>query len=136
MEIGFRPTEIVEVRSATLTRLEARRAEHYLRGPIRMTDIQEATKLGGSCLAVLLVIHHRQVVTKREAVTLPSGLLSKFGIDKSAKWRALQRLELAQLIRVKRIPGKTAVIELTPWTKRKSPPFQSMTSIEQMEPRN
>ena len=121
MEIGFRPTEIVEVQTATLRRLEARRAQHYLRGPIRMADIQAATKLGGSCLAVLLAIHHRQVVTKQEAVTLPSGLLSNFGIDKSAKRRALQRLELAKLITVKRIPGKTAVIKLTARTKRNVP---------------
>jgi hypothetical protein len=112
METGFRPAEIVEVQTAALRRFQARQAERYLRGPIRMADIRAAAKLSGPCLAVLLVIHYRRAITKQNAVTLPSGLLSDFGIDKSAKRRALLRLELAKLIRVKRTPGKTAVVEL------------------------
>ena len=109
---AFWPTKVVEVETATSRRINALREGHYLRGPIRLADIQTATKLGGSSLAVLLIIHHRRVVTKQEAVTLPSGLLSGFGIDKSAKKRALQKLEAAKLIHVERAPGRTAVVEL------------------------
>jgi DNA-binding transcriptional ArsR family regulator len=74
--------------------------------------------LGGSCLALLLAIHFRRAVTESEAVTLPSGFLAEFGIDKSAKQRGLKRLEEAKLIDVRRIPGNTAVIELR--AKRKA----------------
>ena len=112
METDFLPTSVVEVQTDYVRRLKASQAEHYLRGPIRIVDIQAAAKLGGSSLAVLLAIHHRRVVTNQEAVTLPSGLLSEFGIDKSAKKRALQKLEAAKLIRVERAPGRTAVVEL------------------------
>lgn len=110
----FRPTKIVEVETAASRRLTARRMEHYLRGPIRMKEIQAAAKLPGPCLAVLLAVHHRHAITKQSAVTLPSGLLSDFGIDKNAKMRALRRLELANLIRVTRTAGKSALIELVP----------------------
>ena len=56
--------------------------------------------------------------TKRDAVTLPSGFLSDFGIDKNAKARALRSLELAKLISVKRMPGKTAIVKLVARTHR------------------
>lgn len=112
METGFRPAEIVEVQTAALRRFRARQAERYLRGPIRMADIQAAAKLSGPCLALLLAIHYRHAITKQTVVTLPSGILSDFGIDKSAKRRALLRLESAKLIRVTRDPGKTAAVEL------------------------
>jgi hypothetical protein len=90
MEMEFRPTRIVEVPSTALRRLKVHRAEHYLRGPIRLADIKVAAKLGGSCLAVLLAIHFRCAVTKRNEVTLPSGFLSDFGIDKNAKARVAE----------------------------------------------
>jgi hypothetical protein len=112
MEMEFRPTKIVEVKTEASRRLTASRAEHYLHGPIRMNDIQAAAKLPGSCLAVLLAIHFRRAVTRQKAVTLPSGLLSNFGIDAAAKMRALRHLESATLIQVTRTPGKTAVVEL------------------------
>jgi DNA-binding MarR family transcriptional regulator len=112
MEMGFRPAKIVEVQTAVLRRLKARQTARYLRGPIPLADIQAAANLAGGCLVVLLLIHHRHAVTKQQMVTLPSSLLSDFGIDKSAKRRALQHLESAKLIRVTRNPGKTAVVEL------------------------
>jgi hypothetical protein len=51
-----------------------------------------------------LVIRHR-------TAALPTGFLAEFGIDKSAKQRALRRLEGAKLINVKRVPGHTAVVK-------------------------
>jgi DNA-binding MarR family transcriptional regulator len=120
MEVSFRPTSIVEVLTDYGRRLNASRAEHYLYGPIRIADIKAAAKLGGASLVLLLVIHFRRAVTGREAVTLPSGLLAEFGVDKSAKRRGLKRLEEAKIITVKRILGNTAVIRLTTRVKRKA----------------
>ena len=119
MQSEFRPTSVVEVQTEYARRLKARRAEYSLFGPIRIADIQAAAKLGGACLALLLALHYRRAYTAQEAVTLPTGFLAEFGIDKSAKQRALKRLEDAKLINVKRIPGHSAVVQLTAREKKK-----------------
>lgn len=110
--MDFRPTGVEEVETEYSRRLKASRAEHYLQSHIWIDDIRDATKLGGSCLALLLLIYFRRDVTREEAVTLPSGLLAEFGIDRSAKRRGLKSLEQVKLIKVKRTAGYTAVIEL------------------------
>jgi hypothetical protein len=116
----FRPTSIVEVETEYSRGLKTRRVEHYLRGPIPLADIQVAAKLGGSCLALLLAIHHRIAVTKWREVTLPTGLLSEFGINYSAKWRGLKLLEKAKLIIVKRERGNSARIKLVSGKRQKA----------------
>jgi DNA-binding MarR family transcriptional regulator len=121
METDFRPTGVVEVQTEYARRLKASRAEHYLYGPVRIADVRAASKLGGVRLALLVAIHFRRAVTRRETVTLPSGFLAEFGIDKSAKQRGLKRLEEAKLINVKRAAGHTAVIELRAKRKARTP---------------
>jgi len=110
--VDFRPTHVEEVETEYSRRLKTNRAGHYLRCRIRIDDIRDATKLGGSSLALLLLIYFRRDVAREETVTLPSGLLAGFGIDRSAKHRGLKGLEQAKLIKVKRAVGHTAVIEL------------------------
>lgn len=120
MKTDFRPTSVVEVQTKYARSLKALRAEYCLFGPIRIADIQTATKLGGSCLPLLLAVYYRRAYTAKEAVTLPSGFLTEFGIDKSAKQRGLKRLEEARLVDVKRTPGHTAMIELRAKRKKAS----------------
>ncbi len=112
MHTEFQPTSVVEVKTVHSRRLKARRAEFSLFGPIRIADIQAASKLGGRCLALLLALHYRRAYTGEHSVTLPSGLLAEFGIDKSAKQRGLKRLEEAGLISAKRTAGHTTLIQL------------------------
>jgi hypothetical protein len=119
METDFRPTGVVEVETEYARRLKASRAEHYLYGPIRIADVQAAAKLGGQCVTLLLAIHFRRAVTGQEAVTLPSGFLSEFGIGRGVKRRGLEGLEAAKLINVKRVVGHSAVIELRAKRKRR-----------------
>ena len=119
--MDFKPTHVEEVETEYSRRLETNRAGHYLRCHIRIDDIRDATKLGGSSLALLLLIHFRRDITREEAVTLPSGLLAGFGIDRSAKRRGLKGLEQAKLIKVKRTVGHTAVIELCKRGRRTAP---------------
>jgi hypothetical protein len=119
MLTGFHPTGIEEVETKVMRELKARRAEHYLKGPIRIADVHAAAKMGGSCLALLLAIHHRWTVTKLDAVTLPSSFLANFAIDRNAKARALKRLEAAGFITVKRIPGHSALVQLTMRTRKR-----------------
>jgi DNA-binding MarR family transcriptional regulator len=110
--VDFKPTRVEEVETEYSRRLKTNRAEHYLQCHIRIDDIRAATRLGGSSLALLLLIYYRRDVTREEAVTLPSELLAGFGIDRSSKHRGLKGLEQAKLIKVKRTVGHTAVIEL------------------------
>jgi hypothetical protein len=110
----FSPTGVREIETDYLRGLKERRSEHFLLGGhLRIADIQQAAKLGSSCLALLIAIHFRRDVTKQDAVTLSSGFLAEFGIDRNAKGRALRSLEAAKLVRVKRIPGKSALVQLT-----------------------
>jgi hypothetical protein len=113
VEAGFHPTGMEEVETEHMRELKARRAEHYLRGPIRIADIHAAAKLGPSYALLLLAIHHRGTVTGQSTMTLPSGYLADFGIDRNAKARGLKMLERAKLITVKRIAGHSAVVQLT-----------------------
>jgi hypothetical protein len=121
MEREFWPTSIVEVQTEHSRRLKASRATHYLYG-FRMDDIRTAIKLGGPCLALLCLIHFRRAVTGQGAVTLPSGFLAEFGIDRSAKLRGLKRLEEAKLIDVKTSIGRTALIELRARKRKRRAP--------------
>jgi hypothetical protein len=109
---AFEPTSVVEVQTEYSRRLKKKRAENFLRGPISISDIKIATKLGGSCLALLLLIHFRRDVMRSEAVTLPASFLTEFGINASIKHRGLKSLEQAKLIDVERSAGHTAVIKL------------------------
>jgi hypothetical protein len=116
---AFDPTEVEEVETEYSRRAKAAKAAHYLGSSIRIADIQDAAKLGGPCLALLLAIYFRRDVTGQERVTLPTSFLAEFGIDRSAKRRGLKLLEQAKLINVKRATGRTAVVELRAKRRRR-----------------
>jgi DNA-binding MarR family transcriptional regulator len=102
----------VEVRTAVSHRHKERMAGRFLKGPISMRDISEASCLGGRALAVFLAIHHQTALTGTPTVTLPKGLLADMGMDKDAKARALQALEAAGLIQVLQQRGKSARVSV------------------------
>jgi len=85
-----------------------------------LDDMQAATRLGERCGTLFLAILHRRNVSRSDQVTLPTGYLSKWGISRTSKLRALQTLETAKLIRVKRKPGHTAVVQLISRERKKS----------------
>ena len=87
----------VEIRTALSHRHGERMAGRFLKGPISMQDISDASRLGGRALAVYLAIHHQTALTRKAVVTIPKGLLADMGIDKDAKARALQLLEVQGL---------------------------------------
>jgi len=85
---------------------------HFLKGPIPLDDIAVAAKLPGQALSTFLAIHHRAALTRCRSITLPKGLLERFGVGRDAKGRALHALEGASLIAVERCTGKTARITI------------------------
>jgi hypothetical protein len=110
---AFKPTSVVEVETEYSKRLKKTRAERFLRGPIRIDDLKVVAKMDRTCVVLLLLIHFRRDVSREgKAVSLPADFLAEFGIDKSAKQRALKRLEQAKLIDVERSAGHTAIIKL------------------------
>jgi DNA-binding transcriptional ArsR family regulator len=105
------PTE-VEVETAVLRDVRRRRADRFLKGPVRMNDIAAAAQLPGKALAVYLAIRHRTDLTRKNAVKLPAGLMRDLGVSKDAKARALRQLEAAGMITVRRQDGQSPIIAL------------------------
>jgi DNA-binding transcriptional ArsR family regulator len=105
----------IPVREVPTTALDSHRRRmqgRFLKGPIPLSDIAEASKLPGQTLGVYLAIHHRAALTGSMTVTLPKGLLDQLGISRDSKSRSLRLLEEAALIAVERRKGRTARITL------------------------
>jgi DNA-binding MarR family transcriptional regulator len=85
----------------------------FLKGPISLSVLCEASRLPGQALALYLAIRHRRDLTGNDTVTVPAGLLQSFGIDKDAKSRALKQLSLLGLVTVQQHRGRSARITLT-----------------------
>ncbi len=117
---AFNPTSIEEVETSCSRRSAPTVIPQYLRGPIPLDEIQIAAKLGGPCVALLVLIYYRRDVTKLKTVTLPNRLLERFGIGRNAKQRGLKNLEDAKLIDVERSTGHTVVIKLRERKRKRS----------------
>ena len=86
----------------------------FMRGPVPMSWLQDASKLGVSALWVGCVLWHLSGV-KKSATFLVSNLhLHRWGVDRFAKSRALKALSGAGLISVagrgKRSPNVTIIV--------------------------
>lgn len=84
----------------------------FLKGPIPLEPLAEASRLPGKALAVYIALRHRCDLEGKSTVSLPAALLRSFGVDKDAKTRALRVLEQAGLIQVERTTGRAARITL------------------------
>jgi hypothetical protein len=84
----------------------------FILGPLPLDWFEAASSLGHGPLAAGLTIWRVYGMTKRDTMTLSSADLRHMGISKIAKSRALRALERAKLIRVKREPGRGAVITI------------------------
>jgi hypothetical protein len=118
MVMDFNPTSVEEVQTEYSKRLKPRQFL-MLNWRCDLEDMQAASRLGERCGMLLVAILHRRNITRSDEVTLPTSYLAKWGISRTSKLRALQTLETAKLIRVKREPGHTSVVQLVS-RKRKS----------------
>jgi hypothetical protein len=87
--------------------------ERFLKGPIPIRNIARAATLPGQSLSLYVAIIHQTDLTRRDAVTLPKGLLEQFGISRDAKSRGIKALEGASLIQVQRAKGRSARVSLS-----------------------
>jgi hypothetical protein len=101
-----------EIPTLASRRVQRGRAEPFLRGPIPVRLIGAVLDLPGRPLPVLLAIWHRVALTGKPWVSLPANVMADFRFDRTVKARAIAELERAGLIRVKRTPGRPALVSL------------------------
>ena len=87
-------------------------SDRFLKGPIPWNWIIRASQLPGNALAVGLCLWRLKGATKRTDIVLSNSEVEPFGLDRSAKSRALTELERAGLIKLQRKPGRWATVTL------------------------
>lgn len=86
----------------------------FLKGPIPLAWLTVASKLSGKApLAVALAIWFEAGRGRCKEVTLTTAILNRFGINRKAKYRALEALEKAGLISVKRKPRRNPIVAIS-----------------------
>ena len=100
-------------KSATIHLLPRPRAGgKFLRGPIPLDWLSTAARLPGKSLHVAIAIWFTASLAKSATVPLSNIAGLPFGLDRNAKYRALQWLEEAGLITVQRQLGRSPVVTL------------------------
>jgi hypothetical protein len=96
--------------TATTAKLTQQRSDRYLRGPVPLAWLQASARLPGRALQVGLALWFLVGVTKSATVSLTTVKLAGFGVDRSAKRRALTALAGAGLIALDQAPGCNPVV--------------------------
>lgn len=107
--IRLRP-RLKVVTSRRLPRPKA--GEKFLRGPIPLNWVSIAARLPGKSLHVGIAIWFTASLAKSATVPLSNIASLTFGLDRNAKYRALQWLEEAGLIAVERKLGRSPLVTL------------------------
>lgn len=105
-----------------------RRNRRFIRGPLPWSQLCTASRLPGKAVVVWLLLHHRSRLRRQREVTLPNGMLAEFGVDRSAKARALRDLECAGLVWINRVQGQSPRVTLV------EPTEASAASAEHLAP--
>ena len=85
----------------------------FLKGPVPLLWLTAAAQLSGKApLAVGLAIWFESGRRKSNEVKLTSAILQRFAIKRKSKYTALNSLEDAGLIRVRREPRKNPVVTI------------------------
>ena len=85
-------------------------SKFFLHPQIQLIWIEKAVALGLQTLVVGLLLQFRKLLLGKDSVTLPQDFLSRFGISRGTKQRALKKLEESGLVNVTQESGRTPVI--------------------------
>ena len=107
IDVGWRPSPGQQKR------------QQFLKGPIPLERAATISRLPGKAFELWLLIKYRTDLRRGADVTLPSGLLSEWGISKDAKAAGLRRLSEMGEIQVERRPGRSAKVRLVSSRKRR-----------------
>ena len=91
-------------------KVEGTKRRQFLKGPISLPWLMRASRLPGRAIVVGIVIWFRVGLCKSKTITLTTTILSNFGVDRHAKRRSLEALEMAGLVSVVRCSGKNPTI--------------------------
>jgi hypothetical protein len=86
--------------------------EHFLKGPVPLPWLKAAARLPGRSLHVGMVLWYAAGVSGSVSVHLSNTLCLRFGLDRNAKYRALQSLKHAKLIVVRRKRGRSPLVTI------------------------
>lgn len=86
--------------------------EFCLSGPIPLRWLEAAARLPGKSLHTGIALWSSALQTKSETIPLSNVAGCRFGLERNAKYRALEWLEGAGLISVERGPGKTPLVTI------------------------
>ena len=89
-----------------------RRSGRFLQGRISWAWLSEAARLPGKSLHVALVLRLLTGMCRSTEVELRTKFLRESGVQRHAAYRALKRLEEAELVSVKRHVGKWPVVRI------------------------
>ena len=102
----------IEIQTSVLQASRGRLNERFLKGPIPMSEIVQASRISGKALAIYLAIRHECDLHRAQEVTVPARLLRDMGISRDSKSRCIRDLEAAGLISVTRVQGRTCRVRL------------------------
>ena len=100
--------------------------EHFLKGPIPLDWLKRASQLPGRSLHVGLMVWYLAGLKQSSSVSLSNKLTREFGIDRNAKYRALEWLAGAGLITVASGAGRAPSVTLRPVARSDTPADQGV----------
>ena len=86
--------------------------EKFLKGPIPLKLISRATQLPGKAWHVYAAIWYIAGIKKSQTIKLSQQVLNEFCVNRFAKYRALEALAKAGLIRYQSNDGKNPLVTL------------------------
>ncbi len=86
--------------------------EKFLKGPVPLRWLTRAARLPGRSLHLGIALWYLAGLHRARTVSLPNRVLAQFGVDRHAKYRALNWLERDALVIVERHPGRNPVVTL------------------------
>lgn len=84
----------------------------FLRGPVPLDWLSRAATLPGRSLHVAIAVWFMAGLRKSRTVPVSNVTGLQFGLDRNAKYRALEWLENAKLISVERQVGRAPVVTI------------------------
>jgi hypothetical protein len=84
----------------------------YFLGPLPLDWLTSAARLPGKSLHVGVALWYSAELSRSSVVLLSNIHVSRFGLDRNAKYRALQCLEEAGLVQVERKLGRSPQVTI------------------------
>lgn len=88
------------------------KGEGFLKGPVPLAWLEAAARLPGRSLHAGLALWYAAGLTRSATVALSNISGVRFGLDRNAKYRALEWLEGAGLVKVERMLGRAPVVTI------------------------